>query len=266
MNNENSQNFENLDIYVLKIIAKKILMNEPVFFNVKSDIIKPIDICIKNRFLVADYESKIADILIKQSERLEKLIKNDASTNILITENEKITELICSLKPEHYDFVKCIKFIDIILSSDKEEIMACKNKVEIKIVFKILLLIIYSSGEIALLMLPDDENKKFCFENSVNFPIKYFDSGIKKILDIDRENKQFILIMIIPFDSFKDNISSSSLESHSLQCKFKIIKKTFFTDIFLDKCSCDQNNGTTVSVEIKADMLIKIGIGQSISI
>lgn len=254
----------NIEISALRILLKKFLYDEPVFFNVESGKNVPVDICIKNGFQVDVFEAEVARILLEASGRLDMLIENNEPTSILINENEKIANLICSLKPEGNDPVESIVLSKLILYEKPEEKIICSHKVKLIIKFIIALLLKFSSGAIECIVMPGDEGSKFCYGNNVSFPIEYKNYNISKTLEIDKINGIYVLEIEVPISSFDETIPIPTAKSENLDSRICIKNMRINTDILSDDCRCNDEKGTHVTIEAAADIIDKLGIYQNI--
>lgn len=255
----------NIDIYTLRILAKKILKNEFMFFNVLNNTQVPIDICIINCECPVSLENKIAEMLLLEGEKLQNLVDNNKPTDKLIDFNENLADLVCSIQPPCTDEVKCIEKIKVVIRDTSEDII-CNKKIRLVIKFDIFLLLRLYSGKFTLVVLPQDEGTKFCFGSNVIFPIKFVKADISKILDIDRVNYVFTLTIDIPIKKFEGNITCNVFEDSTLQSKIIIKNILSKFEIFNDKCMCVDTTGTHISIGITGDIIDKIGVEQDILI
>ena len=252
-----------LDIYCLRILAKKLLKDTPILFNVSSGCIVPIDICIKPCPCPEDIEKKAAETIVGESIKLKKLIDSDAPTNVLLEENEKLAKLICSLKLKADCLegeIKCIEDIKVICLETWEDFI-CNSKVRLYIKFKVLMVVRFMEGCMGIITLPDDEGEKICF-NNIKFPVKHYCDGIKKTLDLC--DGSFCLAIEIPLRLFEERLPLYIFDDPTLQSHIivKCISHNF--DIFDEVCTCDPRARTHISLLSTADIIDKIGIKQDV--
>lgn len=256
--------FEKIDIFCLRMLAEKIIKNTPLLFNVSQGKEIPIDICITPCPCPEDIEMKAAETLAAESKKLKELIESNASTDVLLKANEDLARLVCSLKPECCcdKEIKCIDSIRFVCVETSENFI-CNHKVRLIVKFKVLLIIRFMDCLLGIIMLPDDEGNKFCF-NNINFPVTYNADGIKKTLSLDNINKYFILTIEIPLEDFDGIIPSDIFDDPTLQSKITIKRLEHEYDIFEGACTCNSASKTHISLFSTADITDKIGIIQDV--
>lgn len=267
ISNEYSCNlpYKELDIFCLRILADKIIKQTPLLFNTSGGREIPIDICINPCPCPEDIEKKAAETLVVESRKLKELIESDASTDILLKANEDLAKLICSLNPV-FDCcdkeIKCIDSIRFVCVETSEDFI-CNHKVRLIIKFKVLLIVKFMNCLLGLVMLPDDEGKKFCF-NNISFPVTYNVDGIKKTLSLDSINKYFVLTIEIPLRHFDGIIPSDIFDDPTLQSKITIKCLQHEYDIFEGVCTCNCDAKTHISLFSTADIIDRIGVKQDV--
>lgn len=256
---------EKIDIFCLRIFAEKIIKKTPLLFNTAGNKEIPMDICIKPCPCPEDIEKKAAEILVVESKKLKELIESNASTDELLKANEDLARLVCSLKFREDccdKEIKCIEDIKVVCMETSEDII-CNHKVRLDIKFKILLIVKFIDCCLGLIMLPDDSGKKLCF-NNVAFPIIHSSDEIKKVLNLDSINKQFVLTIEIPLKQFQGNLPPYIFDDTTLQSNVIIKNLQHEFDIFEGDCTCDPNAKTHISLLSRADIIDKIGIKQDV--
>lgn len=256
--------FNQVDIFAMRILLKKVLLHHPIFFNVESGMVIPVDVNILEGIRPDIYENMVADILITESEKIDTLLRNNAPTAELIDANEKLADIICSLRPPHNDPFLCIENVILYFDKDSQKELLCNEKVTLKFRYKIILILSSSCSNFGLVILPQDEDTKFLFGNNVVFPIEYISGDVHTILNIDPTNQWFELT--IKF-SLPNTISICSIDAYCfppLQSKLLIknIKSEF--DILDKVCTCDLFAGTHTLIKTTADIIDLIGIMEDI--
>jgi hypothetical protein len=158
--------------------------------------------------------------------------------------------------------IKCIEDIKVVCIETSEDFI-CNHKVRLIIKFKVILIVKFTDCTLGLLMLPEDECDKFCF-NNISFPVKTCCDGIKKILDLDSCKKSFVLTIEISLKHFHGTLPPNIFDDPTLESRIiiKNFKKEF--DIWEGPCTCDPASDTHISLFISADVTDKIGIKQDI--
>lgn len=252
-------NNELTEIYALRILGKNFLYDEPLFYNIESGKIIPIDICVYNGFQADIFEREIAKLLFELSEKIDRLVEEDKPTWELLIENQKIADLICSLKPEGIDNVRCIIQSRLIMFGKPEGVILCSRRAELTFKFKIVLLLSFSSGRTGYIIMPDDEGAKFCYGSNVEFPIVYKDSNIHKTLSVDK--KLNVYVLKIKFQAPVMINKDKKMDSRVIVKNIKIS-----TDVTGSDCFCSNIKGTQITVIAEADIVDKFGIYQSIAV
>lgn len=265
--NENNKNLplEKIDIFCVRFLAQKVLKNTPLLFNISGCKEIPVDICIKPCPCPEDIEKEAAETLVEESKKLKELIDSNAPTDVLLKTNEDLAKLVCSLKPgdECIDKeIRCIEDIKFICTETREEFIY-NNRVRLKIKFKVLLIVKFIDCCIGIIMLPDDMGIKFCF-NNINFPVIHNSQGIKKMLDIDLINKQFLLTIEIPLKHFDCALPDDIFDNPTLQSRITIKNIHHEFDIFEGACKCEPEANTHISLISCGDITDKIGIKQDV--
>lgn len=155
--------------------------------------------------------------------------------------------------------VKCITEVKICEWSTCQEII-CNHKARLRIIFKVFLCVKYEDNTYGVVVLPDDEGCKFCFQET--FPIVI---GTGETLTIN--NGYFVWskdVLFTDFDKplpptvFDDPTLSSHLIVRAIRPEFDVL-----TDCL---CECEGKHipGTKVQLALFADILDKLGVEQDI--
>lgn len=155
--------------------------------------------------------------------------------------------------------VKCITEVKICEWSTCQEII-CNHKARLRITFKVFLCVKYEDNTYGVIVLPDDQGIKFCFQQT--FPIVI---GIGETLNIN--NGYFVWSKDVPFAEFDKPLPPTVFDDPTLSSHLIIRAIRPESDVLTD-CFCQGETalipGTQVSLALFADILDKLGIEQDV--
>ena len=160
-----------------------------------------------------------------------------------------------------YYGVKCITEVKICEWSTCQEII-CNHKARLRITFKVFLCVKYEDNTYGVVVLPDDNGIKFCFQE--NFPITI---GKGETLAIN--NGYFVWSKDVPFTEFDRPLPPTIFDDPTLSSHLivRAIRPEF--DVLTD-CFCESEGelipGTQVLLALFADLLDKLGVEQDVLI
>lgn len=226
--------FEQLDIYVKRILAKYQGLDEQILFGESKEGTTPIDI----------------------KEALKVCVHNTG-----VTENNY-----------HGYSVKCITDIKVVNLEADEEII-CNHKVKLVLKFKVVLFVTFTNNCFGCIVLPDDAmstnpDAKACFITDIEErPQTIGNNECLEIID-DACGKMFKWTKSIPLSEFEGEIPSSAFTDPTLQTHLIIKSITSDYDV-LGEFTCGTSPviyGTEVHISVFVDLLDKLGIDQDILI
>jgi hypothetical protein len=189
------------------------------------------------------------------------LAKFSAEEEIFFGVNDKgkLPVEMCVFKKNDNAGINSLCDVRMIDYSIKQNII-CDHKARFSIKFKVSLFVTYEDDNFGTIILPEDNNKKLCF-NTV-FPVNIDNS---EALIITKDD--FLMWIIdVPFDMFNSPVPPEKFDDPTFQADLSIKAVRHDFNVFYDCSGPSNTSGTLVNLSIYADLTVKLTVNEDIII